>query len=74
MYILFKGTETASYTAQVQNYNFAQGLQGTSSTYLSISGKRSRPYDTTVSRTNSGILCGYCLANVAKQLNLIEAF
>ena len=45
-YLVFKGTETASSSSQIQNYKFAQGLQGTSSAYLTIGGKRSRAYET----------------------------
>ena len=38
-FIVFTGAETASSTSQVQNYNFAQGIQGTSDTYLTVAGK-----------------------------------
>ena len=63
-YILFKGAETASYSAQVQNYNFAQGLQGTSSAYIEIDGVRSRAYETKVAKNSSGELKIYCEADL----------
>ena len=63
-YILFKGAETASPSAQVQNYNFAQGLQGTSSAYLTIDGVRSRAYETKVAKNSSGELKIYCEADL----------
>ena len=63
-YILFKGAETASSSAQVQNYNFAQGLQGTSSAYLTIDGVRSRAYETKVAKNSSGELKIYCEADL----------
>ena len=63
-YILFKGAETASDSAQVQNYNFAQGLQGTSSAYLTIDGVRSRAYETKVAKNSSGELKIYCEADL----------
>ena len=63
-YILFKGAETASSSAQVQNYNFAQGLQGTSSAYLTVDGVRSRAYETKVAKNSSGELKIYCEADL----------
>ena len=63
-YILFKGAETASSSAQVQNYNFAQGVQGTSSAYLTIDGVRSRNYETKVAKNSSGELKIYCEADL----------
>ena len=63
-HIVFKGAETASSSAQVQNYNFAQGLQGTSSAYLTIDGVRSRAYETKVAMTSSGELKIYCEADL----------
>ena len=63
-YILFKGAETASSSAQVQNYNFAQGLQGTSSAYIEIDGVRSRAYETKVAKNSSGELKIYCEADL----------
>ena len=63
-YILIKGAETASSSAQVQNYNFAQGVQGTSSAYLTIDGVRSRAYETKVAKNSSGELKIYCEADL----------
>ena len=63
-YILFKGAETASSSAQVQNYNFAQGVQGTSRAYLTIDGVRSRAYETKVAKNSSGELKIYCEADL----------
>ena len=63
-YILLKGAETASLSAQVQNYNFAQGVQGTSSAYLAIDGVRSRAYETKVAKNSSGELKIYCEADL----------
>ena len=63
-YIVFKGAETASISAQVQNYNFAQGVQGTSSAYLTIDGVRSRAYETKVAKNSSGELKIYCEADL----------
>ena len=63
-FILFKGAETASESAQVQNYNFAQGLQGTSNAYLTIDGVRSRDYETKVAKNSSGELKIYCEADL----------
>ena len=63
-YILFKGAETASSSAQVQNYNFAQGVQGTSRAYLTIDGVRSRAYETKVAKNSSGVLKIYCEADL----------
>ena len=63
-YILFKGAETASSSSQVQNYNFAQGLQNTSSAYIEIDGVRSRDYETKVAKNSSGELKIYCEADL----------
>ena len=63
-YIVFKGAETASPSAQVQSYNFAQGLQGTLSAYLTIDGVRSRAYETKVAKNSSGELKIYCEADL----------
>ena len=63
-YIIFKGTETASSKAQVQNYNFSQGLQGTSDAYLTVDGKRNRVYETKVARNSTGELKIYCEADL----------
>lgn len=65
-YILFKGTETASSDAQVQNYNFAQGLQSTSSEYLTVDGVRNRSYETKVARNSAGELKIYCEADLVQ--------
>ena len=61
--ILFKGEETASRESQVQNYNFAQGLQGTSDNYITVDGKRGRVYETKVANNSSGTLQIYCEAD-----------
>ena len=65
-YIDFSGAETASSESQVQNYNFAQGLQGTSDTYLTIDGKRGRSYETKVAKNSNGELKIYCEADLSK--------
>ena len=65
-YIVFTGTETASPSAKVQNYKFAQGLQGTSSTYLTIDGVRNRAYETKVAKNSNGELKIYCEADLIK--------
>ena len=63
-YILFKGAETASHNAQVQNYNFAQGIKGTSSVYLTIDGVRNRAFETKVAKNSNGELKIYCEADL----------
>ena len=63
-YIVFTGAETASSFAQVQNYNFAQGLQGTSSAYLTIDGKRNLAYETKVAKNSNGEIKTYCEADL----------
>ena len=63
-YILFKGVETASASAQVQNYNFAQGLQGTPDAYLTVDSKRNRAFETKVARNSTGELKIYCEADL----------
>ena len=63
LYIIFTGAETASFSAQVQKYNFAQGLQGTSDTYITVDGKRGRAYETKVANNSSGTLKIYCEAD-----------
>ena len=65
-YILFKGAETASSSTQVQNYNFAQGLQGTSDAYLTVDGVRNRSYETKVARNSAGELKIYCEADLVQ--------
>ena len=62
-YIDFSGAETASSESQVQNYNFAQGLQGTSDNYLIVEGKRNRAYETKVAKNSNGELKIYCEAD-----------
>lgn len=64
MYILFKGAETASSSTQVQNYNFAPGIQATPNAYLTIDGVRSRAYETKVAKNSSGELKIYCEADL----------
>lgn len=63
-YILFKGKETASGTQRVQNYNFAQGLQGTDSAYLTIDGVRNLSYETKVAKNSNGEIKTYCEADL----------
>ena len=63
-YIVFTGAETASASAQVQNYNFAQGLKGTETAYLTIDGVRNRVYETKVAKNSVGELKIYCEADL----------
>ena len=63
-YIVFTGAETASSSAQVQNYNFAQGLKGTSSAYLTIGGARNLSYETKVAKNSNGEIKTYCEADL----------
>ena len=62
--ILFKGAETASASAQVQNYNFSQGLRSTSVGFLTVDGKRNRAFETKVARNSNGELKIYCEADL----------
>lgn len=62
--ILFKGAETASQSAQVQNYDFSQGLRSTSDGFLTIDGVRNRVYETKVARNSTGELKIYCEADL----------
>ena len=62
--IVFTGAETASALDQVQNYNFAQGLQGTSNADLIIDGKRNQAYETKVAKNSNGELVIYCEADL----------
>ena len=56
-YILFKETEPYDDNSyNVQNYNFAQGLQGTADNYLIVEGKRNRAYETYISRDTDGTI------------------
>ena len=64
MYIVFKGAETASLSAQVQNYKFAQGLQGTSDAYLTVDCTRNLSYETKVAKNKGGELKVYCEAEL----------
>lgn len=63
LYIIFTGAETASSSNQVQKYNFAQGIQGTSSAYITVDGKRGRAYETKVAKNSKGELKIYCEAD-----------
>ena len=65
-YIVFKGAAGASSAAQVQNYNFAQGLQGTSDAYLTVDGIRNRSYETKVAKNSAGELKIYCEADLVQ--------
>lgn len=65
-YIHFTNPEAASSTDIVQNYNFAQGIQGTSSSYLTINGDRNRAYETKVALNSSGTLKTYCEADLVQ--------
>ena len=65
-YILFKGAETGSDSVQVQNYNFSQGLKGTSSEYITIDGVRNRTYETKVAKNSYGTLKTYCEADLVQ--------
>lgn len=62
-YIVFTGVESTSSATNIQNYNFAQGLQGTSDNYLIVEGKRNRKYETKVAKNSSGTLKIYCEAD-----------
>ena len=48
----------------MQNYNFAQGLKGTSSSYLTINGVRNRNFETKVEKNSNGYLKIFCLADL----------
>ena len=63
-YIVFKNAYTSSPNTNVQNYNFAQGLQGTSSAYLTIDGVRNRSFETKVAKKSNGELKIYCEADL----------
>ena len=65
-YIIFTGTGTAGEYAQVQNYNFAQRLQGEPRAYLTIDGVRNRSYETKVARNSAGELKIYCEADLVQ--------
>lgn len=63
-YIVLKGAGDASISQQLQNYNFARGIQGTSSNYLIIDGVRNLSYETKVAKNSSGELKIYCEADL----------
>ena len=65
-FIIFTGTGTAGEYAQVQNYNFAQGLQGAPRAYLTVDGVRNRSYETKVARNSAGELKIYCEADLVQ--------
>ena len=65
-YIVFTGIRSADQYNQVQNYNFAQGLQGTSDAYITIDGVRNRAYETKVAKNSAGELKVYCEADLIK--------
>ena len=65
-FIIFTGTGTAGEYAQVQNYNFAQRLQGAPRTYLTIDGVRNRSYETKVAKNSAGELKIYCEADLVQ--------
>ena len=62
-YIVFTGAESVSSATNIQNYNFAQGLQGTSDNYLIVEGKRNRKYETKVAKNSKGEIKIYCEAD-----------
>ena len=65
-FIIFTGTGTGGEYAQVQNYNFAQRLQGAPRAYLTIDGVRNRSYETKVARNSEGTIKTYCEADLAQ--------
>ena len=65
-YIVLKGVGDASYSKLLQNYNFSQGVQGTSSNYLNIDGVRNLSYETKVAKNSSGELKIYCEADLVQ--------
>ena len=65
-YIVLKGAGDASNSQQLQNYTFAQGVQGTSSNYLNIDGVRNLSYETKVAKKSSGELKIYCEADLVQ--------
>ena len=62
--IIFKGKAPANNAQQVQNYNFAQGLQGTFSAYLTIDGVRGRSFETKVAKKSNDEVKIYCEADL----------
>ena len=70
-FILFIGSGASNGSYQVQNYNFAQGLQGKSDDkYLRVKGDRGRLYETMVSMSSneSTQAYGYCLGDITKSV------
>ena len=65
-YIVLKGVGDASPSKLLQNYNFAQGVQGTPSNYLNIDGVRNLSYETKVAKNSSGELKIYCEADLVQ--------
>ena len=65
-FIIFTGTGTAGEYAQVQNYNFAQRLQGAPRAYLTVDGVRNRSYETKVAKNSAGELKIYCEADLVQ--------
>lgn len=63
-YIVLKGASDASNSQQLQNYNFARGIQGTSNDYLIIDGVRNLSYETKVAKNSRGELKIYCEADL----------
>ena len=64
--ILFKGQETASASAQVQNYNFSQGLRSTSVGFLTIDGIRNLSYEAKVAKNSKDEIKIYCEADLIR--------
>ena len=62
-YIDFKGVEQGTTPIQVQNYNFAQGLQGTPDNRLPIIGYSGLKYEMRVARNKNGDSKTYCIDN-----------
>ena len=62
-YIDFKGVEQGTTPIQVQNYNFAQGLQGTPDNRLPIIGYSGLKYEMRVARNKNGDPKIYCIDN-----------
>lgn len=67
-YICFKGegtlTDGTGSARFIQNYNFAQGLCGTSDGFLTINGVRNRDFETKVAKNSLGELKTYCEADL----------
>ena len=67
-YICFKGEDTLTdgtgSVRFIQNYNFAQGLCGTSDGFLTINGVRNRDFETKVAKNSLGELKTYCEADL----------